>query len=300
MKATPSSRRPPAVVPAGESPTGAGQWPAAPILRQALSTGHGWLRAPNSTQLTFSTPFTLLTHFTLSLLLAFAPPVAAGEPPRAAAGVTEPFLDVTLSAPVPGLVAARPFKEGDAVKPGDVLLELDKRLEELEARRRQLVADQRRDDFEATKKLFQSTKGVSKEELDKKEVDWRVAAAEHEMAVEQLRRRQIVSPLTGAVTDVWLEVGEACEAYQPLLRVVDTRRVFLVCDVEARAAAGLKTGQLLPLDIDTGAGPVSVEGRITFISPVADRASGLIRVKALFENESDRLRPGLAGRMRLP
>src|SRR6185503_19917708 len=63
-------------------------------------------------------------------------------------GITEPFLDVTLSASVPGIITIQKFKEGDAVKEGDVIIELDKRLEELETARRKLVAENKRTDME--------------------------------------------------------------------------------------------------------------------------------------------------------
>src|SRR5688572_27394168 len=67
-----------------------------------------------------------------------------------AVGLTEPVLDVTLSASVPGIITARRFKEGDFVKEGEAIVELDKRLEELELERRKLVLEARRFDYERT------------------------------------------------------------------------------------------------------------------------------------------------------
>src|SRR5438876_11316600 len=40
-----------------------------------------------------------------------------------AEGITEPFLDVTMSASVAGIITAQKFKEGDFVQEGDVILE---------------------------------------------------------------------------------------------------------------------------------------------------------------------------------
>lgn len=213
------------------------------------------------------------------------------------AGITEPFLDVTLSAPVPGIVTARKFAEGDSVKEGDLLVELDKKLDELETERRKLVRDQRWNDFDGTRKLFASTKGVSKEDLEKKEVEYKVAAVEHEMAAEQLRRRQLLSPLSGTITEIFLEVGEACQAYQPLVRVVDTRRCYFLTNVEAAAGARLKLGQTMKLQISSGSGPIKLDGKLVFLAPVVDPASGLQKVKVLFDNASGKVPPGVAGKM---
>jgi RND family efflux transporter MFP subunit len=247
----------------------------------------------------------LLVFLALTCIsISFCHRISAAElTATSAPGLTEPFLDVTLSAPVPGIITSLKLREGAPIQEGDLLLELDKRLEELEVERRKLVRDQKRSDYEGTKKLFGSTRGVSKEELEKKEVEYKVANVEHDMAAEQLRRRQLISPLTGTITEVLLEVGESCQPYQALVRVVDTRRCYFVTNIEARQAAKLKTGQTLRLELEVGAGPgttsMEVQGTISFLSPVVDPASGLRRVKLLFDNANGRVVPGVAGRLLL-
>lgn len=249
-------------------------------------------------------PAALLRLLGLACLIAGAAPAPAAPADAAIAtatapGLTEPFLDVTLSASVPGILTSRKFKEGDLVQEGQVLLELDRRIEELEVARRQIVRDQKKTDFEGTRKLFTTTRGVSKEDLDKKEVEYRVAAVETDMAAEQLRRRQLLSPLTGTISEILIDVGESCSAYQPLVRVVDTRRCYFVANVEARQADRLKTGQTLRIEIESGASPVMVQGQISYLAPTVDPASGLRRVKLLFDNADGRVVPGVAGRLML-
>ena len=241
-----------------------------------------------------------------SLLLLLSTVLIAGSSFSARAsdspyvdGITEPFLDVTLSASVAGIITAEKFKEGDTVKEGDVILELDKKLEELETARRKLVMDNKKTDYEATEQLFKTTKAVSGEEREKKQVEYRIATVEHDMAAEQLKRRSVMSPLTGIITEIMLDVGEACQPYQPLVRVVDVRRVYFVANIEARTAATLKQGQQVRLAIETGATALPVQGVISFLSPVADPASGLLKLKVLFENPEGKVRPGLAGKLTL-
>jgi RND family efflux transporter MFP subunit len=231
-------------------------------------------------------------------LSPLVPPSFASDP-GVVIGITEPVLDVTLSASVPGIVTARKFKEGDFVKEGETIIELDKRLEELELERRKLVLEARRVDYEATARLFHTTKGTSKEELEKKEYDYKLAQVEHSMAAEQLRRRVVTAPLSGIVMPLPLEIGESCQPYQSLARVVDTRRCYFVANCEPRAAVGLKPGQEIKLEIDTGATVEPVSGTVTFLSPVADAASSLVEVKVLFDNPAGKIRPGLTGRLQL-
>jgi len=214
-----------------------------------------------------------------------------------ATGIVEPFINVTLSASVPGIVTSRNFQEGDQVKAGEVLLELDSSLERFEAERRKVVRDQKRSDFEGTKKLYSTTKGISKEEMDKQEAEYRVAALEYDMAVEQLRRRQIIAPHAGVINEIMLEVGESCQPYESLIQVVDTRQCYLVADIEASEGMRLKQGKMVTLEIDLGSGKAVVPGRIVFVSPMVDPASGLQKLKILFENKDALIRPGLTGVM---
>lgn len=170
-------------------------------------------------------------------------------------------------------------------------------MEELEVERRKLVVEARRVDYEGTAKLYNNTKGTSREELEKKESDYKLAMVEHSMAVEQLRRRVLAAPFSGALVELPLQVGESCQPYQRLARMVDVRRGYFVANLEASAASGLKLEQKVQLELETSTGPQTVAGSITFLSPVADPASGLIKVKVLFENTTGTIRPGLAGRL---
>lgn len=219
------------------------------------------------------------------------------------AGITEPVKDVKLSAwlnaATVGIIDQRFFKQGDFVKEGQPVIALDKKNEELEVERRKLLAELLRMDRDRLRRLSKSSSAVSQQELDKKEAEYNIAVVEHQLVQEQLRRRVIVSPISGSVVELPVEVGEACQANQLLARIVDTRQCYFVCNVEARSALRLHLGQSVKLEIETGATPVVCEGKVSFISPVLDPASGLLKVKVLFENPDNKIRPGVAGKIRL-
>jgi len=218
--------------------------------------------------------------------------------PQEVAGITEPIADVALSPAVAGLVSAWRFKEGDFVKQDEVIIELDNRLETLEVERRKLAMENRKADWDALQTLFKkSSISVKKEDLDKAETDYRIAVAEHQMATEQLRKRKIIAPCAGYVVEIVRDVGEACEAYQPLVRVVDPRQCYFVCNVEANAASRLRLDQAVKLKIEAAGEPAAVGGKVVFLSPVVDPASGLRKVKVLFDNAEHRISPGVAGKL---
>jgi RND family efflux transporter MFP subunit len=222
-----------------------------------------------------------------------------GEVPWTA-GITEPIRDVTLAFPVVGIVMARPFPEGAVVKQGEALVELDKRIEELEVERRRLVRDLARMELDRLKSLAERNAiSVSPEEIDKKQAEYDTGRVEHDLAVETLRRRTLMSPFDGAIAEYYKDVGEKCEDQQsPVVRVVDTRRCYFVANIEAKAGEGLRLDQPVEVELDAGDVPIKVRGTIAYVSPVVEPASGLLRVKVVYDNPDGRVRPGVVGRAR--
>lgn len=227
---------------------------------------------------------------------------AAGSvPPQSlqpAPGITEAVYDGTLSLPVAGIVSRRPLREGDFVEAGQVLLELDNRLETLEVQRRRLILEHRQNEYEALRRLFeQNSISVKKEELDKARADYEVARAELLMAEEQLNRRRLVAPCAGTVAEILPEVGEAVQPHQLLVRLVDTRQAWFIANLDPAWCARIEPGQTVTLSLETLPAPTQVTGTVTFLSPVVDPASGLRKVKVLFDNSRARIAPGIAGHL---
>lgn len=250
-------------------------------------------------KLLLSRPASLLAAGALLLVSGACLPARAAEAALIVAGITESLQEVALSSSVAGIITGERYKEGDLVKAGSPLVELDRKIEELEVTRRKLIADLRKSDFEGTEKLYKNTKGTSKEELEKKETEYRVAVVEHETAVEEVRKRYIVAPFDGHITEIILRPGESCQPYQPVVRMVDARQCYFISNIDAKIAATLTTNQTVRLEVETGAAPAKVEGKVSFLSPIADPASGLVKIKVLFPNLDGRIRPGLSGVMLL-
>ncbi|MBL9140129.1 MAG: efflux RND transporter periplasmic adaptor subunit [Verrucomicrobiales bacterium] len=234
-----------------------------------------------------------------ALCLAFAAfpvaPLAAAE----VSGITEPVVDSTMAFPATGIVAARHFEEGASVKKGDVLVELDKRLEELDVARRRQAMQLAKTELERLETLSQkNTISVSREEIDKKRAEFEVAKIELELALEMVRRRQLVAPVDGHIATFFKQVGEACdEERAPVVRVVDTSQCLFVADCDASTWRQLKMGQTVKLEFEGQQGVIRLDGKVHYIAPVIEPASGLLRVKILFDNPGLRIRPGVAGRM---
>jgi len=241
-------------------------------------------------------------------------------------GITEPVHDSLLSASVAGTVQAIHFKEGDSVEAGAVILELDKSLEELEVARRRSVYESRAEleaaehragvlqaDYESTKRLFDRSQSVSHDEVEKKELEFKLAVAERDrltaakererieldIAREQLARRTVTAPFAGVITDLRVDLGVACEPRQPVVRVVELKRAYFVADIAPALTAGLAPGREVKLHIDVATGQRDVRGTVDYLAPVVDPGSGLRRVKVIFDNPGALIAPGAVGRLEL-
>ena len=263
-------------------------------------------------------------------LVALSGGALVAEPPAAphklVPGITEPVHDSLLSASVAGTVHAIFFREGDQVAAGAVILELDKSLEELEVARRRSVYESRAElnaaehrvtvlqaDYESTKRLFDRSKSVSHDEVEKKELDYKLAAAERDrltaskereriemdIAREQLAHRTITAPFAGVITDLRVDLGVACEPHQPVVRVVELTQAYFVADLAPALTVGLTSGREVKLHIEVAGGQRDVRGTVVYLAPVVDPGSGLRRLKVLFENPNGEIAPGAVGRLEL-
>jgi membrane fusion protein (multidrug efflux system) len=213
--------------------------------------------------------------------------------------LTEAVGDVEMSSPVSGTVAVIHHGEGKFVEAGTVVLELESRTEQLDVERRKVQVDTLAAELARSETLLKSTSSISREEVDKKRGEHRVATVELEVAKEALARRRVVAPFSGVVTLLPVKVGEYCQPPRVLLRLVDARKFYAIANIDPAAAKGLAEGSTVWLEAGPDT-PEKLEGKIVFISPVIDSASGLLRIKALFTNPGTRLRPGIAGQLHLP
>ncbi|MFT4587862.1 MAG: RND family efflux transporter MFP subunit [Candidatus Binatia bacterium] len=240
-------------------------------------------------------------------------------------GLTEPVFDVTVSSSVAGKLDVQSVKLGEFVKKDQVLIVMRKEVEELDVKRKKLIWESKAEleaaeanvtlkkhDYETTAKLLEATKSVSKEDVAIKKLEYVQAVAQrdslaiieereqldYELAQEGLSMRIIRSPLDGYVVERFFEVGEDCRAQEPLLRIVDTRRAFFVANMEARLGYQLKLGQEVEIEVDAGKAGEKFRGKVTYVAPVVDPGSGLLKVKAVFENADGRVKPGVSARLK--
>jgi len=261
---------------------------------------------------------------TAACALALLAPLAAGAADYP--GLVQPLHDVTLSSGVGGIVASRRVHPGSQVGAGQVLMVLDDRLQSVEAQRRRVILDDH-SELKATedrvriarglygdaKNVYDKTGSISRDELARLEADYLSAQGrleqlraqkqreklEQQGAEQERQMRQLVAPVAGVVAKVDIEPGEWAKPGEALIRLVDASTLVFKTNIPLAAVGGVKRGGVLPVLVEDGARVAQVPARITFVSPVADAASGLVEVRASIANPGGKLRPGSKAVLRL-
>ena len=215
-------------------------------------------------------------------------------------GITHPIMDSTLGSPNDGVIGNRYFEEGDAVKQGEVIIELATEIEKLDVERRRVAMNLAQKEWDRLRQLAEKTNSVSAERLETSEGSYQIAKADYELARARLKDRQVIAPFSGVIADFLdHEIGEGTKVGNPIARLVDTSRILLVCNVPFEEAGHLIKGQRLPIKGAYQNPNKLTEGEITFLSPVVDAASGLLRIKLVVENPEQLIKPGVMALIQL-
>jgi RND family efflux transporter MFP subunit len=236
-------------------------------------------------------------HFQLGALLALALTATVAAAPIE--GLVLPFQQVIVSGRVAGQIETILVKEGDTVAAGQTLAELYRAEEELEVQRTSHLVKVKEYDAKGTEELANKNM-ARRDEAIEKNAERDIALLQAKLAQVALERKLIKSPLAGVVVAKRREPGEWVEPGVAIFEVVDFDRVFVQILLSFEQALPLKLGQEVPVELpQLGAGP-RVTGRVDFIDPRVDAASGYQRVKVLLANPGHRILPGTRAQVVLP
>lgn len=268
------------------------------------------------------------SRFTVSLIatmvagvgaLAGLTPVAAAEEADSQVkGTTRCAADLTLALATTGRIARMLVQEGSVVRGGQPLLHLDRSAEELDVERRRVqwqgqaeivTAQARKETAEmqvmAARRIYASSQGISREELENRELAYATTVSElarlknvKEMerldyltAKENLERRSLRAPTRGIVTKLIKQAGESVQANESVLKLCDLSKILFVANVPSARSEHLQVGGTV--DLLVGHDGKKTKGKLIFVSPVVDSASGLREIKIELIKPGPDVRPGV-------
>jgi membrane fusion protein (multidrug efflux system) len=230
-------------------------------------------------------------------------------------------INAVIRPQVTGYLIKQNYREGDLVKQGQLMFEIDPRTFEAAVDEAKGIRAQKIARFDTTSanlariKPLAEKNAVSQKDLDDATGAFQSAKAELEAADANLKTAKlnlgftrITSPITGIAGIAKAQIGDLLSPSGTELTTVssvDPIRVYFniseqeYLKVATAASAAGKTAKDVPLDLILVDGSTyPQQGKVAVLNRQADVTTGTFKVAALFPNPNNLLRPGQFGRVR--
>ena len=204
---------------------------------------------------------------------------------------------VVLRPEVAGRISRIAFRDGDAVKRGEVLVELDAAVQRAELQQAHANLTLAEANFRRTEDLF-ARKFVSQSSRDNARAELELARAGVALAQARLERTQIRAPFAGVVGIRSVSPGDYVKDGDALINLEDIATLKVDFRLPELYLDRVKPGQSLELASDVLPGE-TFAARVDAIDPLVDAQGRAGAPRASLPNPDGRLRPGVFARVRL-
>jgi len=204
---------------------------------------------------------------------------------------------VVLRPEVSGRIEAIRFRDGEAVRRGAILVELDAAVQRAELQQARANLTLAESNFRRTQDLF-GRKFVSQSSLDDARAKLEVARASLALAQAHLARMQIRAPFDGVVGIRSVSPGDFVKDGDALINLEDIATLKVDFRLPELYLDRVRAGQALELSSDVLPG-ARVAATVEAIDPLVDAQGRAVRLRASLANPELRLRPGVFVRVRL-
>jgi membrane fusion protein (multidrug efflux system) len=225
-------------------------------------------------------------------------------------GQVEPYRRVEVRSRVEGIILERPFVEGALVRPGELLYRLDRVRYEAAFRSAQARFQNARQTLERLEPLV-ATHAVAQQEVDNARSELQAAQAAADAAQKDLDDTDVKAGIEGRVGRTNMEVGARVTGPGDLLTTIDrldpvyvtfqpsSQQLLEWREVPAWRSL-VEPGSRLVVQVVLSDGRALPQaGRLDFVAPALDPATGTQEFRAVFENGDRVLMPGQFVRVRL-
>ncbi|MFZ9932799.1 MAG: efflux RND transporter periplasmic adaptor subunit [Chthoniobacterales bacterium] len=200
-----------------------------------------------------------------------------------------------LSTESSGVVTTILFENGQEVKKGDLLLELDHETEDANLRSAEAEADLARTVLERTKRL-RGNNTIPQSELDAAESQARKMNALVEQIKATISKKQLNAPFSGRLGIREVNLGQFVDQGDKIVSLQSLDPIYIDFLLPQQLIAGLAVGQPLVLLTDVYPGR-EFAGELTAINSEIDPVTRNIRLQGTLQNADGALRPGMFARV---
>ena len=203
---------------------------------------------------------------------------------------------VTLRPEVSGRIAVLGFTDGQRVRRGQLIVQLDDTLQRAQLQQAEAQAAIARTQVARNRELV-AQGFVSQNAVDQSAAALEVAAAQVALAQAQLARLRVLAPFDGQAGIRQVNVGDYVKDGADIVSLVDAGQVWVDYRLPERYAARVRTGLTVRVALDALPGR-DFEGRIEAIEAQVDVDGRALLVRARLDNRDGLLRPGMFARAR--
>ncbi|WP_321288774.1 efflux RND transporter periplasmic adaptor subunit [Alcaligenes phenolicus] len=215
----------------------------------------------------------------------------------AAVGTLVARESVVLRPEISGRISAISFEEGQPVKKGQLLIQLDPAMAQAQLNQAQanlnLANSQHKRSSELSRQGF-----ISQQAKDESGSRLAVQQAEVQLARVQLDKTRIRAPFDGVTGLRNVSVGDYVGPGTDLVQLEAVSTLNVDFRIPEQYLADVKAGMPVELRFDAFLGETR-HGSVLAVSPAVDTAGRSILLRAQVPNEDGALRPGLFSRVRL-
>lgn len=204
---------------------------------------------------------------------------------------------VVLRPEVSGRIEAIRFRDGEAVRRGEVLIEFDAAVQRAELQQARASLTLAESNFRRSQDLF-SRSFVSRSSLDNARSQLEVARAGVALAQARLARMQIRAPFAGVVGIRSVSPGDFVKDGEAMINLEDIATLKVDFRLPELYLDRVRRGQTVEIASDVLAGE-RFAATVEAIDPLVDAQGRAVRLRASLANPELRLRPGVFVRVRL-
>ncbi len=192
---------------------------------------------------------------------------------------------------IQGIVKKISYDEGDYVKSGTVLMELEADEYVLSEKRARLAYLKQKADFERLSAMYKEDL-LSKEEFEQARYATEGLEVEWEQANLNLSYTKIKTPISGVIGDRQAKPGDRIQPTDKLFSVINTSNMIAIVYVPEKEISRVAKGQIAYISSDHIPGE-QFTGWLKRVSPVIDPASGTFKVTIGVKVKNKQLRAGM-------
>jgi membrane fusion protein (multidrug efflux system) len=214
-----------------------------------------------------------------------------------AVGTLRSRQGVMLRPEVSGRVAKLAFADGQRVRRGQLLVQLEDSLQRAQLQQARAQDSIARTSLQRNKELV-AENFISKSAVDQSVANLQVAEAQVALAQAQLERMKIVAPFDGVVGLRAVNVGDYVKDGTDLVNIEDLSTVWVDFRLPERFMARVKAGQGVQVTLDALPGR-QYTGRVEALDSQLDANGRSVLVRARLANAGGELRAGMYARSRV-